>query len=62
MRLGAFQWLRAQTDIRGEVLPRAILAQGFVFDALLGLQGTFKPALCEIPPSITISPNSPYST
>lgn len=65
VRLAAFQWLRAQMDVHGEVLPRSILAEGFVVDGrrvpLLGPQGIFKPALCEMPLSITTSPNSPYS-
>jgi len=65
VRLAAFQWLRAQMDIHGEVLPRSILAEGFTFDGrrvpLLGPQGIFKPALCELPLSITTSPNSPYA-
>jgi putative restriction endonuclease len=65
VRLAAFQWLRAQMDVRGEVLPRSILAEGFVHDGrrapLLGPQGIFKPAVCEMPLSITTSPNSPYS-
>jgi hypothetical protein len=32
IRLAAFQWLRAQMDIHGDVLPRSTLAQGFVFE------------------------------
>jgi hypothetical protein len=44
VRLAAFQWLRAQMDVHGEVLPRSVLAEGFVFDGrrvpLLGPQGT----------------------
>jgi putative restriction endonuclease len=65
VRLAAFQWLRAQMDVHGEVLPRSILAEGFVFDGrrvpLLGPQGIFKPALCELPLSITTSPKGPYA-
>ena len=60
VRLAAFQWLRAQMDIHGEVLPRSILAGGFELDGhrvpLLGPQGIFKPALCEVPLSITTIP------
>ncbi len=49
----------------GDVLPRLILAQGFVFKGtrvpLLGPQGIFKPkVLTEIPLSITTSPKGPY--
>lgn len=60
VRLAAFQWLRAQMDVHGEVLPRSVLAQGFDFDGrrvpLLGPQGIFKPASCEVPLSITTIP------
>ncbi len=41
-----------------------MLAEGFIFEgdrvALLGPQGIFKPRLCELPLSITTSPNGPY--
>jgi putative restriction endonuclease len=60
VRLAAFQWLRAQMDVHGEVLPRSILEAGFELDGrrvpLLGPQGIFKPALCEAPLSITTIP------
>jgi putative restriction endonuclease len=60
VRLAAFQWLRSQMDLLGEVLPRSVLEQGFVFDGrrvpLLGPQGIFKPALCDAPLSITTIP------
>lgn len=61
VRLAAFQWLRAQMDVIGEVLPRALLAEGFVFDGvrvpLLGPQGIFKPqVMTEAPLSITTIP------
>lgn len=65
VRLAAFQWLRAQMDVHGEVLPRSILAEGFVVDGvrvpLLGPQGIFKPAtMTEAPLSITTIPGGPY--
>ena len=65
IRLAAFQWLRAQMDVIGEVLPRRLLAEGFVFDGvrvpLLGPQGIFKPRiLTEAPLSITTAPSGPY--
>jgi putative restriction endonuclease len=65
VRLAAFQWLRAQMDVIGEVLPRSILAQGFVLDGervpLLGPQGIFKPrVMTEAPLSITTVPGGPY--
>jgi putative restriction endonuclease len=60
VRLAAFQWLRAQMDVHGDVLPRSIVAEGFVFEGrrvpLLGPQGIFKPALCDAPLSITTIP------
>ena len=65
VRLAAFQWLRAQMDVIGEVLPRSLLAEGFVFDGtrvpLLGPQGIFKPGLMtEAPLSISTIPGGPY--
>ena len=36
VRLAVFQWLRAQMDVHGEVLPRSLLAEGFVFDGIGG--------------------------
>ncbi|MGH2381017.1 MAG: HNH endonuclease [Candidatus Limnocylindria bacterium] len=63
-RLAAFQWLRAQMDVHGEVLPRSVLAQGFTLDGvrvpLLGPQGIFKPRVCDVPLSITTAPRGPY--
>jgi putative restriction endonuclease len=61
VRLAAFQFLEDQTQLRGEVLPRGIVAQGFVFEGqrvpLIGPQGIFKPAvLAEMPLSITTVP------
>jgi len=64
IRLAAFDWLNKQISIQGDVLPRELLAQGFEFEGqrvpLMGPQGIFKPRLCELPISITTSPNSPY--
>lgn len=60
VRLAAFEFLRLQTEVRGETLPRSVLAEGFPFDGrrvpLLGPQGIFKPAILEIPLSITTVP------
>jgi putative restriction endonuclease len=66
VRLAAFQWLRAQVDIQGEVLPRSVLAEGFTYEGvrvpLLGPQGIFKPAiLTGAPLSITTAPRGPYA-
>lgn len=61
VRLAAFDFLRRETDVRGETLPRGILAQGFQFHGqrvpILGPQGIFKPAILpEMPLSITTVP------
>lgn len=61
VRLAAFQFLKEQTQIHGDVLPRQILAQGFQFDGqqvrLIGLQGIFKPAILPwVPLTITTVP------
>src|SRR2546428_13546407 len=61
VRTAAFRFLEDQTQLRGEVLPREILAQGFAFEGqrvpLIGPQGIFKPALLpEMPLSITTVP------
>ena len=64
IRGAAFDWLADQVAFHGDVLPRATLAQGFEFQGqrvpLIGPQGIFKPALMEIPISITTSPRGPY--
>lgn len=64
VRSAVFEWLSTQVAIFGDVLPRAILAQGFDLQArqvpLLGPQGIFKPAVMEIPLSITTAPKGPY--
>jgi putative restriction endonuclease len=66
VRLAAFQWLRSEVDVHGEVLPRAVLAAGFTYEGvrvpLLGPQGIFKPAvLRDAPLSITTAPHGPYA-
>lgn len=64
LRAVAFEWLSAQVLIHGDVLPRKLLAGGLVLDGrrvrLLGPQGIFKPAVMEVPLSITTAPNGPY--
>jgi putative restriction endonuclease len=65
VRLAAFEWLREQVDLRGDVLPRALLEQGFVFEGgrvpLVGPQGIFKPRVCDLPLSITTIPGGEYA-
>jgi Predicted restriction endonuclease len=61
VRIAAFEFLRIQTELRGEVLPREVLAEGFKFDdqrvPLIAPQGIFKPAvLPEMPLTITTVP------
>jgi putative restriction endonuclease len=57
VRARAFEFLRQQRDLHGEVLSHSVLSRGFEFDGrrvpLLGPQGIFKPAvLVEMPLSI----------
>jgi putative restriction endonuclease len=61
VRLAAFRFLEEQAQLRGEVLPRELLEQGFVFDGkrvpLAGPAGIWKPALLpEMPLTITTVP------
>lgn len=65
IRSSAFAWLSEQVARFGDVLPRRILAEGFVRDdvriPLLGPQGIFKPkVLQKAPLSITTTPTGPY--
>jgi putative restriction endonuclease len=65
IRHAVFDWLAAQVDLHGDVLPRAVLQQGLNYQGkrvpLVGPKGIFKPALVgDAPLSITTSPNSPY--
>lgn len=64
VRLAAFDWLKKQVEIQGDVLPRAFLQEGFEFEGnrvpLVAPQGIFKPRIMDLPLSITTSPNSPY--
>jgi putative restriction endonuclease len=61
VRVAAFDFLKRQSDLHGgQVLSRRILAEGFSFGGdrvpLLGPQGIFKPAVCELPLSMTTVP------
>ena len=65
VRNAAFEWLRVQVTAHGDVLPRAVLAEGFKLQGarvpLVGPQGIFKPrVLADAPLSITTAPNGPY--
>ncbi len=65
IRMATFQWLNRQIAIHGEeVLPRALLANGFVYQNirihLLGPAGIWKPKFMELPLSISTTPGGPY--
>ena len=65
VRLAAFQWLTEHVSIHGDVLPRAILSKGFIFQdqrvPLVAPQGIFKPRILpEYPLSITTTTSGPY--
>jgi putative restriction endonuclease len=64
VRVAAFDFLKEQSALHGgSVLPRRVLERGFEFGgrrvALVGPQGIFKPAVCELPLSITTVPEIP---
>ncbi len=65
VRLAAFEWLKEQVEVRGDVLPRSLLARGFVFEGqrvpMVGPQGIFKPRVCDLPLSITTIPGGQYA-
>ena len=64
IRATVFAWLQDQVSRHGDVLPRSVLVEGLQIDGrrvpLLGPQGIFKPAIMDLPLSITTSPNGPY--
>jgi putative restriction endonuclease len=65
IRIAVFNWIKSQSDLFEEVIPRYILSQGFVYYnqriSLLGPQGIWKPAGLELPLSITTVSDGPYS-
>ena len=65
VRNAAFEWLRAQVESAGDVLPRSLLANGFTWRGrrvpLVSPQGIFKPkVLSHAPLSIATIPDGPY--
>jgi putative restriction endonuclease len=65
VRIAVFEWLNLQKAVHGDVLPRAVLVQGFVFQGtrvpIVGPQGIFKPGILSgMPLSITTIPGGPY--
>jgi putative restriction endonuclease len=63
VRIAAFQFLETQVMVHGEVLPWSVLTTGFAFQGatvpLLGASGIWKPALLDLPISITTAPPAP---
>lgn len=62
--MAAFNFVKEQTIVHGgSVIPRRVLERGFELDGrrvpLIGPQGIFKPAVCELPLSITTVPEIP---
>lgn len=64
LRIVAFNWLKEQVRVNGDVLPREILEKGFIFRGskipLVSPQGIFKPKIIDIPLTITTAPRGPY--
>lgn len=65
VRAATFEWLADQVARHGDVLPRSVLAEGFLLDGarvpLVGPQGIFKPQVLHgAPLSITTAPAGPY--
>jgi putative restriction endonuclease len=65
VRIAAFKWLTEKTSALGEVVPRALLQEGFIFEGnrvpLIAPQGIFKPKILDLPLSITTTTKGPYS-
>lgn len=65
IRLFAFDWLKKQTEIFGDVLPRKLLYDGFSLSGeiyrLVGPQGIWKPKSMKLPISITSVLGGRYS-
>jgi putative restriction endonuclease len=63
VRLAVFDWLTEQRTERGEALPRTLL-ESFRLDGvripLVGPSGIWKPAVCELPISVTTVVGGPY--
>jgi putative restriction endonuclease len=64
IRLFAFDWLKSQIKIHGDVLPRRLLQEGFNLSGekygLVGPQGIWKPKSMKLPISITSILDGPY--
>ena len=65
IRLAAFKWLEQSVQIHGDVLPRKLLEEGFIYDGkrvtMIGPQGIWKPKVLKtIPLTITTVADGPY--
>lgn len=64
IRLAAFTWLKEQSEIYIDGIPRAKLDKGFEYNGeritLTGPRGIWKPKQMQLPISVTTIQNSPY--
>jgi putative restriction endonuclease len=64
IRLAAFDWLRRQVAVHGDVLPWSLLIRGFEYAGervpLVSQQGIFKPKLLDLPLSIRTATKGQY--
>ena len=64
IRLAAFDWLKDQSTFWGDTIPREVLRTKFTYKEtqipLVSPQGIFKPAVCDLPLTITTTPKGPY--
>lgn len=64
IRIAAFDWLKEQVALNGDVLPRRLLEQGFVHSGtrvpLMSPAGIFRPKVLAYPLTITTAPEGPY--
>lgn len=64
IRQSAFSWLREQTDLFPDGIPRKKLEEGFIFEGkritMVGPQGIWKPKEMVLPLSMTTIQNGPY--
>jgi len=65
IRYAAFEWLKEQSLVHGDVLSRKLLEDGFIYKGqritLIGAKGIWKPKSMLYPLSITTISNGPYS-
>ncbi|MCK5765233.1 MAG: HNH endonuclease [Bacteroidales bacterium] len=65
IRLAAFEWLKNQVELHGDVLDYRLLYEGFNYKgnriSFIGPQGIWKPKAMELPISFTSIPDGPYA-